>query len=86
MVLLGGLRLLFIPKTESGILEVITGIPDREVSADILVLPLGGCGDGLNTSGDSQGFTARRDLVRWCLEQERESQCRIEGSASARGN
>ena len=42
MVTLGGLRLLFLPKTESGILDVIAGIPDRELKADILVLPLGG--------------------------------------------
>jgi len=39
---LGVLRVLFLPRLETGILEVIEGIPQQELKSDILILPLGG--------------------------------------------
>lgn len=39
---LGDRRVLFLPRLETGILEVIAGIPRQELKSDILILPLGG--------------------------------------------
>lgn len=39
---LGALRVLFLPRLETGILEEIAGISRQELRADVLILPLGG--------------------------------------------
>lgn len=39
---LGDLKVLILPRMDGGVLEVIAGIPSRELQADVLMIPLGG--------------------------------------------
>lgn len=39
---LGDLKVLFLPKLDDGIIESISRLPDQELKADLLILPLGG--------------------------------------------
>jgi beta-lactamase superfamily II metal-dependent hydrolase len=41
-VTMGGVRILFLPRLVGGISELVMKLPDQELHADVLVLPLGG--------------------------------------------
>jgi beta-lactamase superfamily II metal-dependent hydrolase len=41
-VTMGGVRILFLPRLVGGLAETVGKLPDQELHADVLVLPLGG--------------------------------------------